>query len=382
MIPKIQFNVAPPRWLSLFASACLALTISVPAYAIEIDVGSTELDGALDVTENTSLQLPLDGVLNFTTITVRGGATLSFIKNEANTPVTVLASGDVVIEADGIIDVSAPGVAGGPGGFNGGGKSSGGGAVPAGDGYGPGGGRVPEGNGSFGTRSNHADNGPVYGNAMLLPLIGGSGGAGRSDQNGGGGGGAILIASNTHIRIAGTVKAQGGGNRYYYNPGSGGGVRIVAPLVDGGGTIDARDGSASIHNGRIRIDTLDRPAALALTLQGAFTYSAFMVPTLPDMPTLTITSIGDFVVEPHASGAPVVMLFPLGTDPNQEVMLSGTNLPAEVPVKIMLTPESGSRTEFTGTMIDGAASIPVNFPVNLVTDVIAVIDPSNPAVGE
>jgi hypothetical protein len=57
------------------------------------------------------------------------------------------------------------------------------------------------------------DDNRSYGNVLLSPLIGGSGGAGFDGNPGppdGGGGGAILIASNTRVTIDGGIHADGG----------------------------------------------------------------------------------------------------------------------------------------------------------------------------
>src|SRR6266702_2100635 len=75
--------------------------------------------------------LPPDGVLNYTTVTVPLNVTVMFTPNAANTPVTLLATGDVTIAgtisvdgADGVVASAnpsiKPGGAGGPGGFAGG----------------------------------------------------------------------------------------------------------------------------------------------------------------------------------------------------------------------------------------------------------------------
>src|SRR5881296_335327 len=108
----------------------LCLLLGSPATQAQFSSGSTGADGALNVTSNTTLDLPPDGIFNFTTINVASGATLTFKRNALNTPVYLLASGDVVIT--GTIDVSggnrsgiafccgaSPGL-GGPGGFDGG----------------------------------------------------------------------------------------------------------------------------------------------------------------------------------------------------------------------------------------------------------------------
>src|SRR5262245_44636785 len=72
------------------------------------------------------VELPPDGRLECTTVTVDAGGTLTFKKNGLNTPVYILATDDIVV--NGRIDVrgrtgtSSPplGGPGGPGGFDGG----------------------------------------------------------------------------------------------------------------------------------------------------------------------------------------------------------------------------------------------------------------------
>lgn len=113
---------------------CLAL---LPALAQAFDSGSSGVDGALNPTSNVTIQLPESGVLNYTNINIPAGVTVKFKRNSLNTPVQILAAGDVTI--DGVIDVSGdkaykvgadtpypdfttdglPGL-GGPGGFDGG----------------------------------------------------------------------------------------------------------------------------------------------------------------------------------------------------------------------------------------------------------------------
>jgi len=50
------------------------------------------------------VQLPESGVFNFTTVNIPAGVTITFRRNSRNTPVTILASGNVTIA--GTIDVS------------------------------------------------------------------------------------------------------------------------------------------------------------------------------------------------------------------------------------------------------------------------------------
>ena len=115
---------------SLLRAFALILVTFAPTLlpAADFVSGSDGSNGALNVTANTVLPLPADGILKYTTITVANGATLTFAKNALNTPVHLLATGDVQIS--GTIDVSstAPvdgngrliGGTGGPGGYDGG----------------------------------------------------------------------------------------------------------------------------------------------------------------------------------------------------------------------------------------------------------------------
>lgn len=263
---------------------CLAAVGTAQAF----DSGSTGADGALAPAVNTQIVLPPSGILNYTTINIPSGVTVTFKRNAANTPVVLLASGNVTIAGtisingangadtgttgDGnVADDGIPG-AGGPGGFDGG---RGGRADPqnrpsvvdGGPGQGPGGGqaaRVPigqpysttagtcrdnRGNGYevYGLGASHAADGPdaryavtkcvggspgalAYGSVRLLSLVGGSGGGGargtttEAGGGGGGGGGAILIASSGQISVTGVINADGGD----------GGFMASSPLAGGG----------------------------------------------------------------------------------------------------------------------------------------------------
>src|SRR5437773_11728865 len=96
----------------------LALAFSVaaalprtPAVAQTFNSGSTGADGAFNPPADITLALPPSGVFNFTTINIPRGVTVRFRRNAANTPVTMLASGDVTIA--GTIDVSGSQAGGG-----------------------------------------------------------------------------------------------------------------------------------------------------------------------------------------------------------------------------------------------------------------------------
>jgi hypothetical protein len=65
--------------------------------------GSTGADGAFSPTANTTVTLPASGVFNYTTVNIPAGVTVKFTKNATNTPVTILATGNVTIV--GTIDI-------------------------------------------------------------------------------------------------------------------------------------------------------------------------------------------------------------------------------------------------------------------------------------
>ncbi|HWS99477.1 MAG TPA: hypothetical protein VN256_04325, partial [Pyrinomonadaceae bacterium] len=115
------------RWansvgLLLALVACAAL----PARAQNtFSSGSTGADGAFSPTTNQTIVVPDSGVFNFTTVTVPSGITITFARNTSNKPLTILASGDVVISGNVNLDgktgnSNGSGGTGGPGGFSGG----------------------------------------------------------------------------------------------------------------------------------------------------------------------------------------------------------------------------------------------------------------------
>lgn len=363
--------------------------------------GSTGSYGPLNVTSNTVLDLPPDGIFNCTTIDIANGVTLSFRRNSLNTPVYLLATSNVTVQ--GIIDVSgkaAVGVTpgdGGPGGFDGGLPGLAG--TPPGAGYGPGGGKSGGSNPHCGGSPGEAgaglysvnatpyytNNGAVYGSPLLVPLVGGSGGGGGSGApgiSGGGGGGAVLIASSTQIVISGTVKANGGEGLVVFGgfpcqqffrlgPGSGGAVRIVAPVVNGSGNLSATGPVG--NSGRIRVETLDRLAAQALYANSQPTPSlgAHMTVFLPVAPRLDIVDVAGTSIPPGTS-IPVRIQLPYGTNAVQNVTVQAKDFNGDVPIDIVLTPDSGDPVRY--------ALVISNRVTNPAIGVASVLFPSNTVV--
>ena len=261
---------------AVFLLAALAAASAQAAF----NSGSTGADGALSPTVNTEIQLPESGILNYTTINIPTGVTVKFKKNTANTPIFILASGNVTIAGtidirgtdakstgtygDGVLgDDAIPGQ-GGPGGYDGGRGGRDDAALLAsvvrgGSGLGPGGGKggvegadgcpVLDGFGYYryiGSGAGYTNTiysnwttsctsvsplyigGKPYGSALLQPLLGGSGGGGGrggtafAGSGGGGGGGAILIAASGTLQVTGTIDSTGGDGGGLSGAGAGG----------------------------------------------------------------------------------------------------------------------------------------------------------------
>lgn len=334
--------------------------------------GSTGAFGALVVDATTAptavrtIALPPDGILNCTTVTIASGYQLQFTNNSANTPVYLLATGDVTINGyiyvDGSANVGKRGGAGGPGGFDGGQ----GGTSPS-NGFGPGGGRggwsnytsLPAGRfygggGGFGTVGTPAETGGnIYGNSLLIPLVGGSGGGGKEDSNinaqfgGGGGGGAILIASDSKIVFnngsSGRIFANGGYSPSY-GGGSGGAIRLVAPTVTGSAYLYVA-GSQGGGFGRIRVDALTNSVTIAGGSEGYASFGANMVVFPTNLPEIRVTNAAGTAIA-NTRTDPVFVLLPAGAPATQTVQVQVKNFNSTVPLVAVVTPEAGNRTTY------------------------------------
>ncbi len=337
---------------------------------VPFNSGSTGALGALNPTSNTAIALPADGVLNYTTVNIPTGVTITFTPNVSNTPVTLLASGNVMIAGtvsvngfDGVPQSSTGptlnvGGLGGPGGFSGGNGGQRGTNDSGTTGQGPGGGpgcasstcnNAPQGHGTYGADLSFVS---------LVPLFGGSGGGGTranstsgqtiAGGSGGGGGGAIVIASSTQITISGAVTANGGkggmlGANCSFNTvagsGSGGAIRLVAPQILGAGALQATPGiqPSCFYNlsnsGRIRVEanTLSFTGTSTPGLSpGAPTgVTAASVPPLISAPSLRIASIAGVAMPPVPIGAATTpdVTLPVGTGSLVPVVLTASNIP-------------------------------------------------------
>lgn len=215
--------------------------------------GSTGLDGPLEIlspgefdfyelVRSTATREPGTATFHFTSIHIAAGVTLRIPSRRFRGPVVWLSQGPAQI--DGTIDLSGQDGTGGTatkpsmpgaGGYEGGTRGA--------SGYGPGGGNA---------------GGRFTGNRYLVPLVGGSGGAGAVDCGGGAGGGALLIASSDSITVNGAILANGGNaaQECGASGGSGGAIRLVAQSISGSGVISARGGRPDGGDGRLRLEAL------------------------------------------------------------------------------------------------------------------------------
>ena len=378
--------------------ACFLAGLTSPANAQGFNAGSTGALGDLVVETNTVVKLPPDGILNYRTLTVNAGVALSFKRNERSTPVTILSQGDVVI--NGTINISGEpatdnnGGFGGPGGFDGG-KPGFAHQLAGGNGYGPGGGR--NGTDTCDTGTDPASAGPgggvyanraffmsgnVYGSPLLINLVGGSGGGGGNEFNrgGGGGGGAILIAANTKIALngGGSINGQGGAGSVAcaLNGGSGGAVRLVATRVEGSGTIDVNNSARPNENyGRIRVDAIDFTGmSISFVPSIARTAGSNLLAIPPVVPHLNTIAFDDTLIPLGSTNVTFFLKFDSKT--NRTIKVQARDFNRDVPIEVVLTPNSGPvlrfQTNIINTTINPAVvEVPVNVPVNTLVTVHA-----------
>ena len=396
--------------------ALVGITILVGLWAsgtavslAQFSSGSTGALGVLDPTANIVISLPPDGVLNYTTVSIRSGVTVTFTKNAANTPVTILATGNVTI--NGTLSVNgtngqngqdagyagaavSTGGTGGPGGFRGGNGSSLDFGVPATAGQGPGGGAgAPS---TLNTVGSPGTYGASAGFVSLLPLFGGSGGGGGATTTvsgqptvtgggGGGGGGAVVIASSTQILVTGAVTADGGVGGVGYScsgaSGSGGAIRLVAPVITGTGTIRAMTPAycsfpPAQPSGRIRLEASSTGQGFtgSSTPPASLAVIAASTPTPSNLPTLRISSVGGIAVPavPTGSYSTADVSLPVQTASAVPVVLTAANTPLNTSYVVRLVPSTGTATTFTaaapvGTPTHSTATANVTFPTGRVS---------------
>jgi plastocyanin len=355
----------------LLAAAALGLH----AQAALVIPGANGTDGELLITTNTVIDLaqavdaawdsdntPNAGkgvydsgkwavVFKYSRVTVNAGATVTFKNHPSRAPVVWLVNGDAVIAgainlngSNGDADpnrqiLSEPG----PGGFRGGDGPVPGASVV--EGLGPGGGMGVIRN-QFSQYASHSTPGPAwnrtpaptYGNALILPLIGGSGSGGDSafsHSAGGAGGGAFFLAVRDELDFTGTITAQSGNGQASDLHGSGGAVRLACERAKGSGLVTVNGGYAW---GRIRLE--------CATYEASYVFQPPIFPTAPtspiqlwpapDAPTARIVSVSGVSApaDPRSSmdlSRPADLRLPAGSRTNS-VLIETTGLPTNAMV--------------------------------------------------
>jgi hypothetical protein len=364
----------------------ISFVLLLPLMANAFESGSTGADGAFNPTASVQLTLPPSGIFNYTDITIPAGVTVTFAKNANNTPVILLATGDVTV--DGVIDVNGSaqiagaGGIGGPGGFDGGrgGLRAGTGFHMGGNGFGPGAGEgAPKGytnagaGGSFGSKgqdgsiaNGQGEAGLIYGRANLRTLIGGSGGGGGGTKlapSGGGGGGAILIAASGTITTNGLITARGGAgityNGHLYGQsgsGSGGAIRLVATIIQGEGAINANINSGGINggHGRIRLEA-ENLLRLANTSPG-YSFATPQPLFFANFPTVKITTIAGNPVPSSPIGFRDVVLSGVTQNP-VTIGFETNNIPPGTTIDLSASPERGTASTATSSAVTGSLTL-------------------------
>jgi hypothetical protein len=273
------------------------------------------------------------------------------MRNYRNTPVILLAQGDVFIGGTINVSSSAGNISGpGPGGFYGGAFGQ--------NGFGPGGG-APGGS---------SLNGRWVGSLSLVPIVGGSGGYGGNGTNGGQGGhggGAIVIASSTTIFVAGVGFVLADGNSGI-STGSGGAIRLVANSINVAGHLEAL-GCCGVGSGVIR---LEAPAG-SLFFSGVGNPAPIISTTINpqtiadgNTPSFVITSVGGFPVS-YTAGRPdfVDLILPNQVSDPINVVVQAHNIPVGTQVNLNISgPANGTFTSGTlsGTQASSSTTIAVS----------------------
>ena len=368
-----------------------------PLASGQVNSGSNGSDGAFNPTSSITINMAdhPTGVYNFTSVNIPGGVVVRFTPNPNNTPVVWLVQGDCIINGEVNVTGNGPSLAiggsGGPGGFRGGNAAP---AVSAGEG--PGGGQpgAAGGNGSYATyaigftstnggQPSQPSTLTVYGNNYLLPLIGGSGGAGSDGSydgrkdGGGGGGGALLIASSGTIRHFGTIAAYGpdaGTNSVTSGCGSGGSVRLIATTITGTGRIVANGGLTSgthktAGDGRVRLDCVDDQFTGTITGQSSRGFQPIILPAGSQASQLTVISISGTTVPAPPGGViarPDITVLAQQNNP-VNIVVGCSNVMLGTTIEVTIHPKIGadisaSGVNNIGTDASSTAIIPINMP--------------------
>lgn len=423
MFRKITNNITVLAGLFVLLTAVFASgrADAVDVYGVDVDISPdvvTTWSGTVTIPASDAAD-PDKGIYKFGTLVVESGAVITFEKNKNNTPIYIIASGDIIV--DGKIHVNGGnasgggnfgnllGGTGGAGGFDGGdggtyranGKRGGGPGGGEGGDYMENGGSSHWGcSGGNGGYSYHGQNGStdgsycaykalggkLYGNAFITPFVGGSGGGGGGGKvwsahhgtGAGGGGGAMLLATAKNIIINSGAIVTANGGRAAQNKdrqacggnGSGGALRLIADTIIVSGVLDARnstDGyctgypsSSSGHHGYVRLE--------ANNISNGYSVIGFISEGTPrevfpsTFPTVSISTIGGINVPAVTRGTindkPDVEL-PINTPGIVPIVIATTNIPTDgsATVTLRVSPKAGAVKTFTETLTANTVTI-------------------------
>lgn len=329
-------------------------------------------------------------VYKYTTIDIPRGVRIRFRNHPKGAPVVWLAMGDVNfgggataapnISVDGNVQAESARFADpGPGGFAGGAGSIT--PLEGSAGFGPGGGERGEmgssgGGGSYGlpgVTGHDVDGGggapgQVYGNSTIVPLIGGSGGAGNAlagPAGGGAGGGAILIASSGSINLGPSsdefaIHANGGGGN---GGGSGGAIRLIANTISGAGQLRAlgavgggNPGDGHGGDGRIRLEAFTiRDEVDASNPLRTSTDPGPVFPPM-DTPTLRAVMVDSVPISADPRAGVQTVDAEVLTNNTVTLQIEATNIAIGTVVKVIVTPAVDASFTCQSTPLAGILS--------------------------
>lgn len=398
--------------MKLIFSMIAALTLSSSAAAqIPFDSGSDGSDGVLNFDDGTTETMTIifdpatfnppldpdgDNVYHFTSINIPENYRVVLRSDiMGSTPVQWLCSGDVSI--DGHLDLNGQNgrsvadhgrvrAIAGAGGYDGGFGSERSSQREATPGLGPGGGTDTGSAFKDGAGAGHVSRygGSSYGNEFLVPLIGGSGGAGNNsrtndsdniliDSIGGGAGGGAILLSGESITINGSLTANGGSGEWFRTydggSGSGGAIRIFTKEFFGDGFISA-NGSASEDGqssaGRIRIETFLNNFAGTVSIPGS-EYVSYSLPVelSPSFGTVRITHIDGVEVPMDLSGTVEVPDAVIQNPDPVLVEIQTSDIPTTTVMQLRVRAVDGTTQRTANTTPveeDGTAEAMVEFP--------------------
>lgn len=366
----------------IMATLCLAM--HSPSAFGQLNVPSDGSDGALNITNDTVIDLSLattnhvwgdnnatnagNGVYDpvkwavvfkYSSINIAADATVTFLNHPSHAPVVWLVQSNATINGSVSLDggsfiTTYPGyllpTEPAPGGFRGGAYGQSG----YGGGYGPGGGDNYDPN--YGSSY-----GSGYGNPQILPLMGGSGAGAHPSTpyvgtyDGASGAGAILVVVGGITTINGQITANGLGYNYnsygiHADLGGSGAIRLVATQIQGSGIIQA---------------AVVRTEASAVSDQLVITPNTVAIPpgTTPiiwpatNSPTVTVVSVNQqsAPVDPLAAVATSSDVS-ISTNGAVSVVLQSQNFPPNGSVVLRVLPKYADYYSVNATYVSGTFS--------------------------